>query len=86
MKETNAKLKANYPRETCRGVFQLKSYTGILRYLENNPGSQTRDIAEGTISKPWTTRARLLRLQAEGLIRAERLPNAVLFYLSDCAR
>ena len=43
---------------------------------------QANDVAEATDAEISTTRRRLLRLQAEGVVRVERYPKALLFYVS----
>ncbi|MGZ4846420.1 MAG: helix-turn-helix domain-containing protein [Halobacteriota archaeon] len=59
----------------------VDTYSGVLEYLERNPsGCRAADIAEATGEKTNTVRARLLRLQAEGFVRVERLPRAVVYF------
>jgi DNA-binding IclR family transcriptional regulator len=60
----------------------LPSYARVLDYVRAHPGTQANDVAEATDAELSTTRRRLLRLQAEGVIRAERYPKALLFYVS----
>lgn len=60
----------------------LPSYSGILEYIREHPGAQATDVAEATDAEISTTRRRLLRLQAEGALTAERYPKALLFYVS----
>jgi DNA-binding IclR family transcriptional regulator len=60
----------------------LPAYARVLEYVREHPGAQGREIAEATDAGISTTRRRLLRLQAEGVIRAERYPKALLFYVS----
>jgi predicted transcriptional regulator len=60
----------------------LPSYARILDYIREHPGTQANDVAEATDAEISTTRGRPLRLQAEGVVRAERYPKALLFYVS----
>lgn len=61
----------------------LPSYQRVLEYIKAHPGIQAHKIAEATEAGIYTTRKRLLRLQAEGVLRAERYPNALLFYVNE---
>jgi len=59
----------------------LPSYSTVLEYVREHPGVQAADVAEATNAEVGTTRKRLLRLQAEGSIRAVRYPKALLYYV-----
>ena len=61
----------------------LPSYQRVLGYVKAHPGVRARNIAEATDAGIYTTRKRLLRLQAEGILRADRYPNALLFYVNE---
>jgi len=61
----------------------LASYARVLDYVREHPGTQAGDVANATDSAISTTRRRLLRLQAEGAVRAERYPKALLFYVTE---
>jgi predicted transcriptional regulator len=61
----------------------LPSYERVLSYIRTHPGARGREIAEATGADIYTTRKRLLRLQAERAVRAERYPKALLFYVED---
>ena len=61
----------------------LPSYARVIAYVREHPGAQATDVAEATNAEISTMRKRLLRLQAEGAIRAERYPKALLFYVSS---
>lgn len=63
------------------GFSLLPQYGGVLDYLRSHPGSQAQMIADATDATLRTTRMRLLRMQAEGIVRSERYPRAILFYL-----
>jgi hypothetical protein len=65
------------------GFFLLPQYAGVLEYLREHPGSQARIIAQATNATMHTTRNRLLRMQAEGVVRSERYPKALLFYVTE---
>ncbi|MEI7827758.1 MAG: winged helix-turn-helix domain-containing protein [Euryarchaeota archaeon] len=69
---TNTTIKQNFS--------VLPAYTGVIEYVRKHPGAQATDVAEATNAEISTTRRRLLRLQAEGVLRAERYPKALLFY------
>jgi DNA-binding IclR family transcriptional regulator len=69
-------------KKTKQDFSVLTSYSRVLDYIREHPGAQGREIAEATDAEISTTRRRLLRLQAEGVIRAERYPKALLFYVS----
>jgi DNA-binding IclR family transcriptional regulator len=69
-------------KKTKQDFSVLASYSRVLDYVREHPGAQGREIAEATDAELSTTRRRLLRLQAEGAIRAERYPKALLFYVS----
>jgi DNA-binding IclR family transcriptional regulator len=64
----------------------LPAYARVLAHVREHPGSQAPEIAKATDAEISTTRRRLLRLQAEGAIRAERYPKALLFYVSGGER
>jgi DNA-binding IclR family transcriptional regulator len=64
-----------------QGFAIVDTYSGMLEYLEQHPnGCRAADIANAMDEKTNTIRARLLRLQAEGFVRVERLPRAVLYF------
>jgi DNA-binding IclR family transcriptional regulator len=70
-------------KKTKQDFSVLPSYSRVLDYIKEHPGSQANDVAEATDAEISTTRRRLLRLQAEGAIQAERYPKALLFYVSE---
>lgn len=61
---------------------KLPQYAGVLKYIRTHPGAQAADVAKATDAEVSTTRKRLTRLQAEGVVKAERFPKALLFYVS----
>jgi len=67
--------------KTTQDFSLLPSYSRILDYIRKHPGAQAHAIAEATDAGIHTTRKRLLRLQAEGALRVERYPKALLFYI-----
>jgi DNA-binding IclR family transcriptional regulator len=63
------------------GFAIVDTYSGTLEYLEQHPkGCRAADIAEAMGEKTNTIRGRLLRLQAEGFVRVERLPRALVYF------
>jgi DNA-binding IclR family transcriptional regulator len=68
-------------KKTKQDFSVLPSYSRVLDYIRKHPGAQASDVAEATDAEISTTRRRLLRLQAEGILRAERYPKALLFYV-----
>jgi predicted transcriptional regulator len=69
--------------QTKKDFSMLPSYAGIISYVKKHPGAQCRAIAEATGAKVSTTQRSLLRLQAEHVMRAERYPKALLFYVEE---
>lgn len=75
-------MKANETNEKL-DFSKLPQYAGALKYIRTHPGAQAVDVAKATDADVSTTRKRLTRLQAEGVLKAERFPRAVLFYISS---
>ena len=67
--------------KTKQDFSMLPSYARVIDYVREHPGAQATEVAEATDARISTTRRRLLRLQAERAIRAERYPKALLFYV-----
>jgi hypothetical protein len=65
------------------GYSLLPQYAEVLDYLHDHPGARAQMVADATGSSIHTTRSRLLRMQAEGVVRSERLPKALLFYVRE---
>ncbi len=63
-------------------IDEQEPYKSILKYVRKHPGSRIPEIADATAASWWTTRGRLYRLSADGLLRVERFLNVPFFFIA----